>query len=234
MARGAPGSIDGNGFPPRVIERRLCPTRVITQMKLPGAINGHNAVADGWDDKNRSMSGPGRLRRLLAGLLRGLLAKGDSGKKQEQSLDDQAGVHVARITLGRTIHEQDSTQQPERDPFRGILLFVRLPRQYGGKTRSRLQCIRLTSACDCKVGDSRCPGKNACRNMEGRMLQNNQDYAADLHTYAAHAHTAAAAAHHRGDHETAVELSVKAQEYSMKAAEKTEEIARRTSEPLRV
>jgi len=65
------------------------------------------------------------------------------------------------------------------------------------------------------------------------MPQNHSDFAADLHIHAAHAHTAAAAAHHRGDHEAAGELSLKAQEYSTEAAEMTEEIARRTSEPLR-
>ncbi|HEY6852441.1 MAG TPA: hypothetical protein VI320_40300 [Terracidiphilus sp.] len=66
------------------------------------------------------------------------------------------------------------------------------------------------------------------------MPQSNHDYAADLHIHAAHAHTAAAAAaHHRGDHEAAEELSLRAQEYSMEAAEKTNAVARRTPEPLR-
>src|ERR1017187_9282967 len=46
-------------------------------------------------------------------------------------------------------------------------------------------------------------------------------------------HTAAAAAHHRGDHETAEELSSRAQEYSMEAAEKTSAVARQTPEPTR-
>ena len=63
-------------------------------------------------------------------------------------------------------------------------------------------------------------GQNVCRNMEDKMSQSNQDYAADLHIYAAHAHTAAAAAHHRGDHDAAGELSARAQEYSTEAAEK--------------
>lgn len=76
-------------------------------------------------------------------------------------------------------------------------------------------------------------GQNVCRNMEGKMPQSNQDYAANLHISAAHAHTAAAAAHHRGDDEAAEELSVKAQEYSCEAAKKTEEIAMRTPERLR-
>jgi hypothetical protein len=76
-------------------------------------------------------------------------------------------------------------------------------------------------------------GQIDCRNMEGRMPESNQEYAAELHILAAHAHTAAAAAHHRGNDEAAGELSVKAQEYSTKAAEKTEEIAWRTPERLR-
>ena len=65
------------------------------------------------------------------------------------------------------------------------------------------------------------------------MSQTNCDHAADLHIYAAHAHTAAAAAHHRGDHETAEELSSRAQEYSMEAAEKTSAVARQAPEHTR-
>lgn len=65
------------------------------------------------------------------------------------------------------------------------------------------------------------------------MPQSNQEQAANLHIYAAHAHTAAAAAHRRGDHETAEELSVRAQEFSSNAAQKTEEIAKRMPERLR-
>jgi hypothetical protein len=57
-------------------------------------------------------------------------------------------------------------------------------------------------------------GQNVCQNMEDKMPQSNQDYAADVHIYAAHAHTAAAAAHHRGDHDAAGELSARAQECS--------------------
>ena len=76
-------------------------------------------------------------------------------------------------------------------------------------------------------------GQNVCQNMEGKMLQNNLDYAADLHIYAAHAHTAAAAAHHRGDHDAAGELSARAQEFSTEAAEKTDEISMRTPERRR-
>jgi hypothetical protein len=62
--------------------------------------------------------------------------------------------------------------------------------------------------------------------MENTMPQSKYDNAADLHIFAAHAHTAAAAAHHRGDHESAEELSSKAQDYSMAASEKTIEIAK--------
>ena len=65
------------------------------------------------------------------------------------------------------------------------------------------------------------------------MPQINQEEAANLHIYAAHAHTAAAAAHRRGDHESAGELSARAQEFSWNAAEKTEEIAKRMPERLR-
>jgi hypothetical protein len=61
------------------------------------------------------------------------------------------------------------------------------------------------------------------------MSQSTYDNAADLHIYAAHAHTAAAAAHHRGDHEAAEELSLKAQDYS----EKTLEIAKQIPARLR-
>ena len=62
--------------------------------------------------------------------------------------------------------------------------------------------------------------------MENTMPQSKYDNASDLHIFAAHAHTAAAAAHHRGDHESAEELSSKAQDYSMAASEKTIEIAK--------
>jgi hypothetical protein len=65
------------------------------------------------------------------------------------------------------------------------------------------------------------------------MSQSTYDNAADLHIYAAHAHTAAAAAHHRGDHEAAEELSLKAQDYSMAASEKTLEIAKQIPARLR-
>jgi hypothetical protein len=68
--------------------------------------------------------------------------------------------------------------------------------------------------------------------MEDRMLESNQDRAANLHIYAAQAHTFAAAAHRRGDHETAGELSLRAQQFSAIAAEKSEEIANRTPERL--
>jgi hypothetical protein len=63
------------------------------------------------------------------------------------------------------------------------------------------------------------------------MLQSKYDTAADLHIHAAHAHTAAAAAHHRGDHETAEELSSRAHDYSMAASEKTFEIAKQNPRP---
>jgi hypothetical protein len=69
--------------------------------------------------------------------------------------------------------------------------------------------------------------------MEDIMPQSEYDDAADLHIYAAHAHTAAAAAHHRGDHETAEELSSKAQDYSMAASEKTLEIAKQVHALMR-
>ena len=69
--------------------------------------------------------------------------------------------------------------------------------------------------------------------MEDRMLQSNQDHAANLHIYAAQAHTAAAAAHRRGDDETAGELSTRAQEFSLSAAETSEEIAKRVPVRLR-
>ena len=80
------------------------------------------------------------------------------------------------------------------------------------------------------MGDSKHQGDKACRMMEVRVPQSNQDHAANLHVYAAYAHTAAAAAHRRGDHETAEELSAKAQEFSLYAAEETEEVARRIPE----
>jgi hypothetical protein len=66
-----------------------------------------------------------------------------------------------------------------------------------------------------------------------KMPQSEYDNAADLHIYAAHAHTAAAAAHHRGDHDTAEELSSKAQDFSIAASEKTFEIAKQIRAPLR-
>jgi hypothetical protein len=65
------------------------------------------------------------------------------------------------------------------------------------------------------------------------MPKRNNDNAADLHIYAAQAHTAAAAAHHRGDHEAAEELSVKAQDYSQAATDKSFEIARQVQAPVR-
>src|ERR1039457_4464724 len=96
-----------------------------------------------------------------------------------------------------------------------------------------LHCVRLISAWNGQVGDSRTQGENAYRNMEDTMPQSNHDYAADLHIYAAHAHTAAAAAHQRSDHEAAEELSSRAQDYSMEAAEKTNAVARQKPEPVR-
>ena len=74
-------------------------------------------------------------------------------------------------------------------------------------------------------------GRKQLQNIEGKMLQSNQDYAANLHIHAAHAHTAAAAAHRRRDHEAAGELSARAQEYSADATEKSEEIAKRGLKP---
>ena len=65
------------------------------------------------------------------------------------------------------------------------------------------------------------------------MPQSNEDRAANLHIYAAHAHTFAAAAHRRGDHETAGDLSLKAQEFSSIATVQSEELAKRTPERLR-
>src|ERR1017187_8817143 len=91
-----------------------------------------------------------------------------------------------------------------------------------------LHCIRLTSAWNGQVGDSRSQGENAYRNMEDTMPQSNPDYAADLPISAGQAHTAAAAAHHRGDPEAAEELSSRAQDYSLEAAEKTNANARQT------
>ena len=78
-----------------------------------------------------------------------------------------------------------------------------------------------------------CNIQNGAWKMEYTMPQSNYDNAADLHIYAAHAHTAAAAAHHRGDHETAEELSSRAQDYSMAASEKTLEIAKQYQVPMR-
>ncbi len=60
------------------------------------------------------------------------------------------------------------------------------------------------------------------------MLESNQDHAANLHVYAAHT----AAAHRRGDHETAGELSAKAQEFSSIAAQETEEVAKQIPQRL--
>jgi len=74
--------------------------------------------------------------------------------------------------------------------------------------------------------------RNDSGNMEETMPQSEYENAADLHIYAAHAHTAAAAAHHRGDHESAEELSTKAQNYSMAASEKTLEIVKRVHAPV--
>jgi hypothetical protein len=65
------------------------------------------------------------------------------------------------------------------------------------------------------------------------MPKSNYDNAADLHIYAAQAHTAAASAHHRGDHEAAEELSLKAQDFSQAATEKSFEIARQVHTPVR-
>jgi hypothetical protein len=75
--------------------------------------------------------------------------------------------------------------------------------------------------------------RNDSGKMEDTMPQSEYDNAADLHIYAAHAHTAAASAHHRGDHEAAEELSLRAQDYSMAASEKTLEIAKQVHAPMR-
>jgi len=91
----------------------------------------------------------------------------------------------------------------------------------------------LLSAFRGKVEDCRCNRQNVCWLTEDTMPQSKYDNAADLHIFAAHAHTAAAAAHHRGDHESAEELSSKAQDYSMAASEKTLEIAKQIHVPMR-
>ena len=78
-----------------------------------------------------------------------------------------------------------------------------------------------------------CNRQNVSSKMVNTMPQSEYDNAADLHIYAAHAHTAAAAAHHRGDHETAEELSSRAQDYSMAASEKTLELAKQIHVSMR-
>jgi hypothetical protein len=103
MALFAPRSIGLDRLPLRVVQRRLGPTRVISQMKLPRAIDRHNAFSDDGDDENRRVA-------WLRGLLARLLTGSESSRQQEQNFDCMARSHEARITSARTSNEQNSAR----------------------------------------------------------------------------------------------------------------------------
>jgi hypothetical protein len=110
-------------------------------------------------------------------------------------------------------------------------LFFSSDGRYGCATKKRLECIRLTSVCNVQVGNSRYQGNSDCLNIEGGMLQINDDHSANLQIQAT-APCTLAVARHGGDHNTAEELSARSHEDSTKATERTEEIAGQTPENL--
>jgi hypothetical protein len=75
----APGSIDFHALPIRVVIGGLGPMRIVSQMKLPRAVDRHNAFAHALDYQR----GRGRVARPGCGVWGGLLS-GDRGGKQQK------------------------------------------------------------------------------------------------------------------------------------------------------